>query len=311
MAIEIQAMTDVTELSVDVLRQSKGAKVSAGQTLWVWYEGRLMDDTVFDANFNFSTFNYPTPVPSSFQNEGEFLINGGPSSVFSFTVGTGQVIQGWDEAFSKGRRLGEVVELTIPAELAYGESESPLIPANSPLKFTVELLAALPEGGEVLSYPNLDDIGINLEKLGLNSAKLEGLNNIKVGLDSSDQLIGDNTNDLLIGGKGKDRLLGAAGADLLIGGKGKDRFIYTDALDSPNQKGARDIIAGFKKNDRINLRALGGEMQFLDDQPFSGNGGDVRFSGERLRVDLDGDRSADLEVVLPGVESLKASNLML
>lgn len=304
-------MAEVTELTVDVLRQSKGPEVSPGQMLWVWYEGRLMDDTVFDANFNFSTFTYPTPVPNSFQNGGEFLIAGGPTSVFSFTVGAGQVIDGWEQAFSQGRRVGEVVELTIPADLAYGESETPLIPANSPLKFTVELLAALPEGAETPLYPELIDIGVNLNKLGLSSTDLEGLNNTKIGFDSSDRLIGDNTNDLLIGGKGKDRLLGAGGADLLIGGKGKDRFVYTDALDSPNQKGARDTIAGFSKNDRINLRALSSEMEFIGDQPFSGRAGDVRFSGERLRVDLDGDQSADLAIVLPGVESMKASNLML
>ena len=57
------------------------------------------------------------------------------------------MIEGWDKGLV-GERLGSVVELTIPAEQAYGEAgNGDRIPPNSPLDFKVELLGSLPAGG--------------------------------------------------------------------------------------------------------------------------------------------------------------------
>lgn len=59
---------------------------------------------------------------------------------FSFTLGKGQVIKGWDQGIV-GMKVGGRRELIIPSELAYGKAGSPpTIPANAPLVFVVDLL---------------------------------------------------------------------------------------------------------------------------------------------------------------------------
>jgi peptidylprolyl isomerase len=61
---------------------------------------------------------------------------------FSFTLGKGQVIKGWEEGIP-GMKVGGRRELIIPAELAYGAHGSPpKIPPNEPLVFVVDMLAA-------------------------------------------------------------------------------------------------------------------------------------------------------------------------
>jgi FKBP-type peptidyl-prolyl cis-trans isomerase len=59
---------------------------------------------------------------------------------FTFALGKGQVIPGWDQGVA-GMKVGGRRELIIPAELAYGKQGSPpAIPPNSPLVFVVDLL---------------------------------------------------------------------------------------------------------------------------------------------------------------------------
>lgn len=62
------------------------------------------------------------------------------SEPFTFTLGKGQVIKGWDQGVA-GMKVGGRRELIIPSELAYGKTGSPpTIPANAPLVFVVDLL---------------------------------------------------------------------------------------------------------------------------------------------------------------------------
>ena len=284
----------VTELTTTVLRKSKGRKLEDGDRLLVHYQGELLNGEQFDASFDFSRFE---------PEEGR--------TPFEFVLDAGQVIQGWDQGLN-GQKLGEVVELKIPSELAYGEqAQGDLIPPNSPLIFTVEVLAVLPAGEAVPIYLDFKDIGIKPKKLGLTDELLATVQFSKTGLDRNDELNGREEADLLMGIKGKDTLYGGSGADVLIGGKGKDRFLYTAVEDSLVNEAGRDHILDFGKKDKINLQALADELQFIKKGKFSGTAGEVRFAKETLSLDIDGDGTADFAVALPGVTKLKGSNLLL
>jgi Ca2+-binding RTX toxin-like protein len=260
----------------------------------VHYQGFLTNGEEFDASYDFKTFE---------------VIEG--KTPFDFQLGAGEVIQGWDKGLV-GRRLGEVVELKIPADLAYGSAGAgDRIPPNSPLTFKVEVLASAAPEDQQVTYATFKDIGVRTRKLGLTAAMVEPIEQNKVGLNGNDALIGGDQPDLLIGLKGNDRLVGNRGGDVLIGGKGKNKFVYTAINDSPNRKGEQDQILGFGKKDKLDLSGFSQKLRFIGSEGFKGTAGDVRFKKETLQMDHDGDGSADFAVLMSGVNSLKGSNLIL
>jgi peptidylprolyl isomerase len=80
-------------------------------------------------------------VGVSFATKKQFDASWDRGEPFSFVLGQGRVIQGWDEGVP-GMKVGGRRQLVIPAELAYGASGSPpVIGPNETLVFVVDLLS--------------------------------------------------------------------------------------------------------------------------------------------------------------------------
>ncbi|MCM0084504.1 FKBP-type peptidyl-prolyl cis-trans isomerase [Geomonas sp. Red32] len=109
------AVKTASGLSYTDLVEGKGPAPTPGKMVTVHYTGTLVDGTVFDSSVK----------------------RGQP---FSFPIGTGQVIPGWDEGVMT-MKVGGKRKLIIPPQLGYGASGAGgVIPPNATLIFEVELL---------------------------------------------------------------------------------------------------------------------------------------------------------------------------
>jgi len=103
------------ELKIEDMKAGTGAEATAGKMVDVHYTGWLENGSKFDSSVD----------------------RGKP---FSFKLGAGQVIKGWDQGVA-GMKVGGKRKLTIPSTLGYGpRGFPPVIPANATLIFEVELL---------------------------------------------------------------------------------------------------------------------------------------------------------------------------
>jgi FKBP-type peptidyl-prolyl cis-trans isomerase len=105
----------VESLVIEDIKVGTGAEAVSGKTLTVDYKGTLTNGTKFDSSYD----------------------RGQP---FSFTLGEGRVIKGWEQGLV-GMKVGGKRKLTIPSTLGYGErGAGASIPPNATLVFEVELL---------------------------------------------------------------------------------------------------------------------------------------------------------------------------
>ncbi|MBS3902998.1 MAG: FKBP-type peptidyl-prolyl cis-trans isomerase [Anaplasmataceae bacterium] len=106
----------MADLKIEDQKIGTGAEATPGKKVTVNYRGTLTNGTEFDSSFR---RNQP----------------------FIFTLGQGEVIQGWDLGV-KGMKVGGKRILTIPSELGYGANGVPgTIPGGATLIFEVDLLA--------------------------------------------------------------------------------------------------------------------------------------------------------------------------
>jgi FKBP-type peptidyl-prolyl cis-trans isomerase FkpA len=114
-AVAPAAVQDTGELQIFELKEGTGETAVAGKTVMVHYTGTLLNGTKFDSS---KDRNQPFP----------------------FTLGAGQVIQGWDSGVA-GMKVGGTRKLVIPSKLGYGAAGAGgVIPPNATLVFEVELL---------------------------------------------------------------------------------------------------------------------------------------------------------------------------
>lgn len=95
------------------LKVGSGARADSGKSVSVHYTGYLADGTMFET----STTSAP----------------------IGFSLGTGQVVQGWDQGIP-GMKVGGKRQLVIPSALGYGDAGSGKIPGGSVMIFNVELM---------------------------------------------------------------------------------------------------------------------------------------------------------------------------
>lgn len=105
----------VTTLKVETLVEGTGDTVKATDSINSSYFGWISDGTIFDSS---KKKDASADAPITFPLSG--------------------VIKGWTQGLT-GVKVGSVVRLSIPADLAYGASGSGVIPANSPLEFIVKI----------------------------------------------------------------------------------------------------------------------------------------------------------------------------
>ncbi|MBE7412440.1 MAG: FKBP-type peptidyl-prolyl cis-trans isomerase [Leptospiraceae bacterium] len=106
---------EASDLVIKDVKKGTGKEALKGNVVLVHYSGYLVNGTKFDSSVD----------------------RGKP---FSFVLGTGEVIKGWDKGVA-GMREGGKRKLTIPPEMGYGQRGAPpVIPPNATLVFDVELI---------------------------------------------------------------------------------------------------------------------------------------------------------------------------
>jgi len=115
-------VSNITTLQIKDTKTGTGAQAVAGREVTVHYTGWLYDEKAAD--------HHGSKFDSSHDR----------NEPFTFTLGRGQVIRGWDEGFAD-MKVGGTRTLVIPPDMGYGQrGAGGVIPPNATLVFDVELL---------------------------------------------------------------------------------------------------------------------------------------------------------------------------
>ena len=114
--------TSGVPFSVVDLKVGDGDTVSSGDRIEVWYTGWVCVKSSPD------------------NNKGESFDSNRARTLFSFIVGTGHVIEGWDQGVP-GMKVGGIRRLIIPPELAYGSEGAGPIAPGATLIFEIEVVS--------------------------------------------------------------------------------------------------------------------------------------------------------------------------
>jgi FKBP-type peptidyl-prolyl cis-trans isomerase len=114
-SVKSPAVTTASGLTYIVTKKGEGAAIKAGDEVIVNYTGLLTNGQKFDSSLD-------------------------RNQTFSFKVGAGRVIKGWDEGLQK-LRIGDHATLIIPASIAYGSrGAGGVIPPDATLIFLIEVI---------------------------------------------------------------------------------------------------------------------------------------------------------------------------
>lgn len=113
---EDTVVNTISDLKIEDTKVGTGDEAKIGDTVEMHYVGTLEDGTKFDSSRDIG-------------------------QTFNFTIGQGQVIEGWEEGIP-GMKVGGLRTLTIPSDMGYGSrGAGGVIPPNATLIFEVELVS--------------------------------------------------------------------------------------------------------------------------------------------------------------------------
>jgi FKBP-type peptidyl-prolyl cis-trans isomerase len=112
-ALALLNILSADKVTIKDLKKGTGPAIATGDLVSVNYVGKLKNGKTFDSNKD--------------------------RPPFTFVIGAGQVIKGWEQGLLGGN-VGATRQLTIPASLGYGKAGTDGIPGNSTLIFEVEIL---------------------------------------------------------------------------------------------------------------------------------------------------------------------------
>ena len=148
--IDVHLIDIFLPVATQILEPGTGVrKAQAGDIITINYVGKLEDGTIFDTN----------------DSDTQPLV---------FGISAGTVITGLSKGVI-GMVVGEKRQLNIPAQLAYGEKETPEIPANSKLIYEIKCLA-IEDGCIIKTFKEGDGPALNEGQVGEVAIRLEGLN---------------------------------------------------------------------------------------------------------------------------------------